>query len=514
MDPFQVLQTAIAPSLDAIKSNAERNFGMSVRRAEQNREDANRMATWSREDARTASERAYQEKLEQRRHDQKKTDEDQARRRSLRNQLAALMPTGSVIPDDMSEEDMSSEISNRTRMRAIEYSKEDKDRTLQFEIEKAKKLSDEELKRKAEEHGVAWDPENKSKVQNEIAVAAANQKLEVEATIAKQKVANAKALPEYGSLKKRLGDAIYERNMLMSAMAFPEPTFNASISPQDRADIYNEIARMPEIIDKFAKYKDGMPRLMALQKGDFLTAVKGLKEDERINLANILSENSGKLESRMLSDRSIEYQGGVKSYVERLRTLPQRLSEIDRRINDLYKTGDGTALDVGLALRFEDPDALLQERHDSDRAKALNVNGIPTTPSAAPSSALPLPPVGAFQSTSPARVEGIIPRVLGRVGDVYEGAASDPLLADGLSQFSRGVSQNLDAVGSGVRDSWVNLFGGQLSNKSPSINISDPLQGIAKTAVSPFNMLGRGMRHIANVDDGNLPVPPIVNPQH
>lgn len=514
MDPFQVLQTAIAPSLDAIKSNAERNFGMAVRRADQNREDANRMAMWSREDARTASERAYQEKLEQRRHDQKKTDEDEARKRSIRNQYAALLPTGSVIPADMSEEDMLSEISNRTRMRAIEYSKEDKDRTLQFEIEKAKKLSDEELKRKAEELGVPWDPENKAKVHNEIALASAKQTLEVQATIAKQKIAAARALPEYPSLRKRYADYIYERNMLMSSLAFPEPTFNASISPKDREDIYKEIARMPEIIEKFAKFKDGIPRLVALERGDFLSAIKGLKEDDRVNLANILSENSGNLEKRMLSDRSMEYQGGVKSYVERLRTLPQRLAEVDRKISELYKTGEGTSLDAGLALRFEDPDALLQERHDSDRAEALNVNGVPTTPSSAPSSALPLPPVGAFQSTSPARVEGIIPRILGRVGDVYEGAASDPLLADGLSQFSRGVSQNLDAVGSGVRDSWVNLFGGQLSNKSPSINISDPLQGIAKTVVSPFNMLGRGMRHIANVDDGNLPVPPIVNPQH
>jgi hypothetical protein len=486
MDPFQVLQTAIAPSLDAMKSGADRSFAMAVRQSDQ-----------AREDAKTESDRLYNERLMERRRQQAKSDDEEKRRRELRNQLAALMPSGSVIPENMSEEEMSSQISNRTRMRAIEYAKEDKDRAFQFEIEKTKTLGEEQLKMKAEEFGVAWDPSNKAKVQNAIAVAAANQKLEIEATIAKQKIANARALPEYASLKKRLGDAIYERNVLMSSLAFPEPTFNAAISPQDRADIYNEIARMPEIIDKFSKFKDGVPRLMALQRGDFLSAVKGLKEEDRIGLASVLSENSGKLETRLLSDRSIEYQGGVKSYVERLRTLPQRLSEVDRRINDLYKTGDGTALDAGLALRFEDPDALLELSHDKARAGARDLNGMPSAlpahkPQALPSpNTLPSIPSPATQPSaqlpSAPTVPGVIPQAMSSAADYFSPAVN--MFTRGVGNIAKSVDNTITRFGNDNRDAFVHWFGGTPSTNTPPPDLVSPVLGVHQIMQSPLELL-------------------------
>lgn len=507
MDPFQVLQTAIAPSLDAIKTGADRNFAMAVRSNDQ-----------AREDAKIQSDRLYHERLLERERQQKKSDEAEARKRTLRNQLASLMPAGSEINTNLSEEELSAQISNRTRARTIEWDKEDKERALNFEMDKASKLSEEQLKREAEKFGVPFDPSNKNEVQKAVALSAAKQKLEIDASMAQQRISQAKSLPEYNSVKKRLADAIYERNMVAAAMAFPEPTFNPAISPQDRADIYNEMSRMPEVTSLFSKYKDGAMRLMALNRGDFETAVKGIPENERMLMVDALSKNSDKLEERLLKDRSMEYQGGVKSYVERLRTLPQRLSEIDRRIESIYKIGDGTGIDIGNALRMEDPDSLLQEYHDDARAGALKFPqlGGQSQPSTQTAGALPLPAPGQVQSSGRRSVPGIIPQAWNSVSNFGGDILRDPLASEGLSQLVGGVSQNMDAIGSGVRDSWVNLFGGELSSKNPAPNITDVLQGTAKTAMYPFSVLGRTMRKMAPIgDDPDISsVPPFANPQH
>lgn len=500
MDAFEVLQATIAPSIRAANEQSGKRLAVATELADRN----------------------YQERLTERRRQQAKSDEAESRKRVLRNQLSALMPSGVEVDPNMSEEALSSAIAERTRARTIQYDNEDKKRALEFELNKANQLAESQLRRKAEEYGVPYDPGNLSGVRSAIAEKAAKEKLSLDANLHQYRIDQARSSKDYQSLRNQLASIEVERDSLTTQLALPEPMFDPNISPAERSSIYNEIARTPAIIDQFAKMKDGAVRLMALQRGDVQSAFSGIKEEQKNLLVSSLTESVDDLSKRLLATKSATYQAGVKSYIERLRTLPQRLNELDRRRNDLFKIGDGTGVDIGLALRMEDPDVLTNE-YMMKMQKAGQNTLLPGMPKpqdqASPTGIIPLPAPGQFQGEStqqPQRVKGLIERGFNAgVNNFNEAFLKDPVAIEGARKLASGLDQNATHFGNNFRDAAVYLFGGVPSTNTPPMDFEKTLQGGTQLLMSPFSMLGRGMRSLSGLNDAdNGQAPVIQDPTH
>lgn len=464
MDAFEVLQATIAPSIRAANEQSGKRLAL----------------------ANELSDRNYQERLAERRRQQAKSDEAESRKRVLRNQLSALMPSGVEVDPNMSEEALSSAIAERTRARTIQYDNEDKKRALDFELTKANQLADSQLRRKAEEYGITYDPSNLSGVRSAIAEKAANEKLALDANLHQYRIDQARSSKDYQSLRNQLASIEVERDALTTQLALPEPMFDPNISPGDKAKIYNEIARTPAIIDQFAKMKDGAARLMALQRGDIQNAFQGIKDEQKGLLIDSLTQSVDELEKRLMSTRAATYQAGVKSYIERLRTLPQRLNELDRRRNDLFKIGDGTGVDIGLALRMEDPDVLTNEYMMKMQKSAQNTllpgmgqpqggAHVPTqTPPPDTLPSLPKPSASVGAPVAPV-VQGAVPELISATADRFK--PSYDQVTTGIGDFARSADNLATRIGNGNRDKFVALFGGTPSTNTPPIDVVSPVRG-------------------------------------
>lgn len=351
-DPYRIVSETVGDAFRGPNEVAQNRLVQSNRRVD----DAYDLA-------RRRDERKFQVDREQEIHERNRREVENDRIRTLRLQLAALMPPGAPLPENLSETELVAEIAARSRSQKVEYATEDQNRQLQYEIDKAAKLDEAVIRRQAEAYGIEGaDSKPIGKLREAVAAAKVKETLETQAVVTNEGVRVARQSPLYEPLRKQLGSLVAERSKALATYALPEPAFDPTLTPQDTANIYRQMLAIPEVASRIASLKNGAEIIAAMQSGVSPVAMlAGIPEKDREMLTMTLSNNYDKLAAGLSNAKGYQMSKAAEAYVARLRALPAVVTGINRRIEDIYDVGAKSGINFGLALRFEDPDSLLQE---------------------------------------------------------------------------------------------------------------------------------------------------------
>jgi len=382
-DPYSIVRTTVGEAFRGPEEVAQNRLVQSNRRLD----DAYDLA-------RRRDERKFQTDREREIHERNRRELENDRVRTLRLQLAALMPPGAPIPENLSETELVAEIAARSRSQKVEYATEDQNRQLQHEIEKAAKLDDAAIRRQAEAFGIEGaDSKPIGELRKAVASAKVKETLDSQAVITNEGVRVARQSPLYEPLRKQLGSLVAERSKALATYALPEPAFDPTLTPQDTANIYRQMLAIPEVASRIASLKNGAEIIAAMQSGvSPVTMLAGIPEKDREMLTMTLSNNYDKLAAGLSNAKGYQMSKAAEAYVARLRALPTVVSGINRRIEDIYDVGAKSGINFGLALRFEDPDSLLQEN---------SMNGAALGPADGGFRSGEMPPVDAMHGPQP-----------------------------------------------------------------------------------------------------------------
>lgn len=479
-DQLEMLQTALTQGLRGITDAAR------VRLQVAERENDRQFAL-----AREREARNYAEKLAERRRQQAKDDAAEERMRSMRNQLSALMPMGTPINANMTEEQLSQEIAKRTRERQLQYGAEDRKVLLDAEIQRASTLAEAKLREEGRQLGIDQsDTLSVPELRIKVAEASTNERIKMDKAAFDARVDAAKNDPRYSALRSRLGALQYERASLIAQSTMPEPVFDPMMTGQDSLEIYAAMADRPAVMAAFSKLPDAKTRLDALRNGDMQTAVAGLKpvDAESIRMS-IETEQTG-LDQALRSGKYGQFTAAKMAYIERLRRLPQMLGEVDRQISNLYQIGSKEGVYYGLALQFEDPADLAKETFIGPPSNLQTMPGVGSTGrSNAGGMPLPNPDQIPTEYNYPTMKEH--PQYIRGLSDVVDKIASDPVLGSAPRRISRYMVDQMNVP----RDLWRNaktLWTGGVPQSSQRPNPLDPLIAAMELRYVPNRLIQMG----------------------
>lgn len=501
-DPYSIVRATVGDAFKGPDEVAQNRLLQSNRALN----DANDLA-------RRREERAFQTRREEDIHDRNRRELEQDRVRSLRLQLAALMPPGAPLPENMTEDELVAEIASRSRSQKVEYAVEDQTRQLQFEIEKAAKLDESAIRRQALAFGIdGAETKPISELRSAVASAKVKESLDAQAVMTNEGVRVAKESPLYQPLRRQLGSLVAERSKALATYALPEPAFDPNLTTEDTANIYRQMLGIPEVASKLASLKNGAQIIASMQAGASpVTLLASIPEKDREALTMTLSQNYDKLAAGLANAKGYQMSKAAEAYVARLRALPSVITGINRRIEDIYDVGAKSGINFGLALRFEDPDALLMENAKNGAALGPGEAGFRTgemPPVDAVNGPQPeqptLPPMGAI--APPSDPNNLFSALGGRAASSAGWVAKNTseILAPAGKAIAEQVGNLLDDVGNHI---WRSAFpADQAAQAMPMVTPIGPIDANALMQPAPFKFSpGKLME---GIDASNLFRPP------
>lgn len=523
-DAFQILSTALDQAITPIVRVSDQNRKRGEFIADRANRDAREQQLYLRGRTDQLADRTYAETREEALHRRSRTEADADRIRALRNQLAALLPAGTTVDDKLTEAQLSQKIAELTRSVQIKYESEDSNRALDRKVKEAQTMSDAALRQKARELGVPdADTEDIAVLRQRVPELQVKLDQRIANLQTSEAIAQARSSPYYANLRNQLARVEAERSKVVGQATLPEPVYNPEITPEETAMIYRAIGQLPDIRAKLAALPNGEKIIASIDAGRMDEALAQVPAKMRDVIGMSLADKYKVLEERLYRTRGFRQSAAVKAYLTRLSELPRAIQRLDQAREELFNIGaKGGGTNFGLALRTEDPDALIQDIIQGNVPTIGNPGdemGAELGPELPSGGMIPSIPPPSFEpqaeeavNPSANRVEGVLPWI-GR--QVKEGAGGlkyllteDPVFNEGAARTSAFVDQGLSAAGQQYRNAKSLLLGGELNGGSPiPMDLDSGIKGPIGMVMGVPSMAGRFLNTFAPTQESFPPEP-------